>query len=193
MLACPRCKGALPETFYHAADLQPCPGCLMPLRMEVFPALWAEPEVGQGGETLVTEGESSCFYHPTKRATVACESCGRFLCALCDLDLNGQHLCPTCLQTGKRKGKIAQLDHHRTLYDSMALTLAFAPLLVPIFTIITAPCTLYTVIRRWNAPRSIVGRTRWRLVVAFIAAVLQVIGWFLLFYYIRLHSGRRTP
>jgi hypothetical protein len=185
MLACPRCDRALPEDFLNAAELRRCPACKTPVMVELFPALLAPRPVGQAGETLLVEGESSCFYHPAKRAVAACESCGRFLCALCDLDLNGQHLCPACLETGKRKGKLKQLDNRRTLYDSLALTLALAPLLIFYFTIITAPAVLYVVIRYWNAQRSIVGRGRWRLVVAAIIALAEIAGWVLIFYSIR--------
>jgi hypothetical protein len=184
MLACPRCNGALPETFFNVSDLQPCPACHNPVRVEVFPALLAAPEVGLAGEALMVEGESSCFYHPAKRAAAACESCGRFLCALCDVDLNGQHLCPACLETGRRKGRLKQLENRRMLYDSMALTLALAPLLLFYFTIITAPATLYVVIRYWNAPPSIVGRGKWRMVVAFIVALVEIAGWILVVYFL---------
>ena len=37
-------------------------------------------------DALLSEGESSCFYHPNKRAVVPCDQCGRFLCTLCRVD-----------------------------------------------------------------------------------------------------------
>jgi len=183
MLACPRCNAALPETFFNAQELHPCPECTAQVQVDLFPALLAPTAVGRAGETLIVEGESSCFYHPTKRAAAACESCGRFLCALCDLDLNGRHLCPGCLKTGRRKGKLKNLENRRMRYDGLAMTLAFAPLLVFYFTILTAPATLYVVIRYWNAPGSLVRRGRWRMVLAFIVALLEVIAWAALIYF----------
>jgi hypothetical protein len=181
MLACPRCNTALPETFYNAPDLQPCPACRIPVRIEAFPALLAPPPAPRTAEAILIEGESSCFYHPAKRAVVACEGCGRFLCALCDVDLNGQHLCPGCLQSGKRKGKLKNLENHRLLYDSLALILALAPVIIfypfVFITPFTAPGVIFVVVRYWNAPRSIIGRGRWRMVVAFIVALLQIAGW----------------
>ncbi len=185
MVACPRCERPLPETFFNAPDLRPCPACSTPVRAEVFPALLAPPAVGSAGETLVVEGESSCFYHPAKRASTACESCGRFLCALCDVDLNGRHLCPACLETGKRKGKLQQLENRRMRYDSLAMTLALLPMLIFYFTFVTAPATIYVVIRYWNAPASLVSRGRWRMVLAFIIALLQIAGWVIGIYYLR--------
>ena len=79
---------------------------------------------GSIGEAIVVEGEAACFYHPGKRATVPCGVCGRFLCALCDLELNGRHVCPACLETSRRKGDLRNLDTRRMLYDSAALSLA---------------------------------------------------------------------
>jgi hypothetical protein len=182
MLACPRCHAALPETFFNASDLHPCPYCAAQVQVEVFPAMLTGPAIGSAGETVVLEGESSCFYHPTKRAATACDSCGRFLCALCDLDLNGQHLCPACLKSGKRKGKLKNLENRRLSYDSLAMTLAFLPLLIFYFTLFTAPTTLYIVIRYWNAPGSLIHRSRWRMVVAFTVALLEILGWVFGFY-----------
>jgi hypothetical protein len=130
------------------------------------------------------EGESGCFYHPAKRAVAACESCGRFLCALCDLDLNGEHICPACLETGRRKGKLKQLENRRVLYDAVALSLATLPLLFFWPTIITAPCALYVVVRRWNAPASLVRRGKWRMVLAAILAILEIAAWIAVVYFI---------
>jgi hypothetical protein len=184
MLACPRCDGALPEPFFNAPDLQPCPACRTPVQLRLFPAFFQAPAPGSAGETLLVTGESSCFYHVAKRAVVACENCGRFLCALCDVDLNGEHLCPACLESGMRKGRLEQLENRRMLYDSLALTLATAPLLLFYFTILTAPATVYVVLRYWKEPRSRVAPSRWRLVLALIIALLEIAGWAVVVYFI---------
>jgi hypothetical protein len=129
----------------------------------------------------MVEGESSCFYHPQKKAVLPCDGCGRFLCALCDCQLNGQHFCPACLEAGKSKGKIKSLDSQRTLYDSIALSLAIYPLLIFYFTLITAPMVLFVAIRYWKSPASLVHRSKIRFVVAIIFALLQIAGWGILF------------
>jgi len=196
MLACPRCNAALPEAFYSASEFQRCPACDSLILAEVFPAFFQPPAQGRAGESLLVEGESSCFYHPAKRAEGVCESCGRFLCALCDVDLNGQHLCPGCLESGKRKGRLKQLETRRLLYDSMALTLALVPMLIFYITVLTAPATIYVVIRYWKAPTSVVGRGKWRMVVAFLIALAQIAGWIVAIYFIQksIHTAamRRT-
>ena len=149
----------------------------MPLAVEIFPALFRPAGGAQPAEALIVESEASCFYHPQKKAARACEGCGRFVCALCDCDLHGQHFCPACLESGKTKGKIKSLDQQRTLYDSIALVSALLPLLIFYFTIITAPLTLYIAIRHWKTPLSILRRSKIRFIIAIIIALLQIGGW----------------
>jgi hypothetical protein len=174
---CPRCKAPLGESLFNQPDLRPCPNCAAPLQVEIFPALFRPVATGSAGEALVVSDEASCFFHPQKKAVVTCQGCGRFLCGLCDCELRGEHFCPTCLETGKKKGKIKRLENERVLYDSVALALAVLPMLVFYFSIITAPMALFIAIRYWNAPRSIVHRTKIRLVVAIVFASIQILGW----------------
>jgi hypothetical protein len=147
------------------------------VRVEAFHALIEPPRAGAAAEQVLVEGESSCFFHPAKKAAVACDGCGRFICSVCDIELSGQHLCPQCLESGKRKGKLGQIESSRTLYDSLALALATYPLLIFYFTLITAPMALYVTIRHWRAPGSVIVRGKWRFVVALVLATLQIAGW----------------
>jgi hypothetical protein len=191
LVQCPKCLAGQLEGVFNQPDWTPCPTCGVPLRIEIFPALFRRLTSGRDGEVLMVEGESSCFYHPNKKAVLPCQGCGRFLCALCDCELNGQHFCTTCLEAGKTKGKIKNLENRRVLYDSIALVLAIVPMLIFYFTFLTAPMVLYIAVRYWNAPRSIVHRTKIRYVLAILLATLQIIGWGLGIYYLttRKHHG----
>jgi hypothetical protein len=184
LIQCPACQAWLLEGVFNQPQLSPCPACGVPLQIEVFPALFRSRNIGQSGETIMIEGESSCFYHPQKKAVLPCQGCGRFLCALCDCELNGQHFCPACLETGKTKGKIKSLENQRTLYESIALSLAIYPLLIFYFTLVTAPASLFVAIRYWNAPRSIVRRTKTRYVTAIVLSSMQIAGWGVLFVFL---------
>ena len=119
-------------------------------------------------------GESACFYHEGKKAVTVCESCGRFLCALCDCELNGQHLCPACLETGKKKGSIEQLANSRMLYGRQALMMALLPLFL------TGLGALYLAIRYWKAPESLVQPRPWMMPTALVFAILQTLGFTIL-------------
>src|SRR5947209_7072732 len=123
IVACGKCKTPLVETIFNLEDLASCPACGSRLQIQVFPALFRRLAPGRSGEAVMEESEASCFYHPQKKAVLPCEGCGRFLCALCDCELNGRHLCPSCLEGGRKKKKIKSLENHRVLYDSAALAL----------------------------------------------------------------------
>ena len=133
---------------------------------------------------MLVADEATCFYHPQKKAVLPCEGCGRFLCALCDCELHGQHFCPVCLEVGRKKRKIKSLENERTLYDRIALALAVLPMLIFYFTFVTAPAALFIALRHWNSPRSIVRPSRIRLVLAIIFASLQIIGWVVVIYFV---------
>jgi len=171
----------LPELFFNQPQMAECPGCDAPLEANVFPALFRGTTQAQFGEHIVVEGEASCFYHPQKRAVIPCGGCGRFLCALCDVELNDQHLCPACLESGRKKGKLTQLETKRTLYDTAALSLATVPILMFPVTIVTAPLAIMLAVYSWFRPSSIVYRTRVRAYLAIGLALLQITGWIFLF------------
>jgi hypothetical protein len=192
LIQCPACQAWLMEGVFNQPDFAPCPACGLPLQTEVFPALFRKTSAGQSGQAVLVEGESSCFFHPQKKAVLPCDSCGRFLCALCDCPLQGRHFCPTCLEAGSTKGKIKSLENQRTLYDRIALTLAVLPLLFFYATLITAPMTLYIAIRYWKAPGSILRRTRIRFIIAVVFALLQISGWAILFIFLATRHGTRA-
>lgn len=181
-LACTRCGTVLAELADATSGACACSNCDAQFYVAVFPALSRPLAAGQPGQAIVLDGEASCFYHPQKRALVPCQTCGRFLCALCDVELNGQHLCPACLESGQAKGRLTQLQKRHVLYDSVALTLAIAPLLFWPLTCLSAPATLYIAIRHWKTPLSILPRTKIRYLVAMVLATVQLAGWGLVIY-----------
>ena len=94
----------------------------------------------------------------------------------------GQHLCPVCLESGSKKGKLSSLENHRILYDSAALSLAIVPILFWPLTVFTGPMAVFMGIRYWNAPSSILPRTKIRLVLAIIIGLIQIVLWGVLIY-----------
>ena len=181
MLSCTKCNTPLPGQNLNSYSLVPCPSCSGQLRADVYPALLRKLPRGLSGESLQLDKEAGCFYHPRKKAVVPCSACGRFICALCDVALNGQHLCPSCFEKGKTKRKIKNLENRRTCYDSIALMVAAASMLIYWITIFTAPLVIYLTIRHWNSPSSIITRTKFRFVLALILAGLQIAGWIYVF------------
>ena len=185
-VSCAQCRTPLSDLF-NVGELRACPGCGTPTLVEVFPALFRVRAVGAAAETILTEGDAGCFFHPQKKALVPCEGCGRFLCALCDVELHGQHLCPACLEVGRKQGRLKNLENHRDLYDRTALLLATVPLALFLGpSIVGAPIALFLVIRYWNAPGDYVQPGKTRLLIAGLLAALQVLGWIAFFLFLAL-------
>jgi len=177
LITCPKCQAVLGAEHLNQPLAQPCPICERGLVVEVFPALFRQETV-VAPERIIAAGEASCFYHEGKKAAVVCDACGRFVCTLCDLELAGQHLCPSCLEAGATKGRLDKIQNRRTRHDKIALTLAVAPVLIFYLTIFTAPAALFYSIWHWKTPGSLVpSRPRVTLVVAMLIATLQIVAW----------------
>jgi DNA-directed RNA polymerase subunit M/transcription elongation factor TFIIS len=177
---CPKCQAYLPPRADNRLELFACPGCGSQVAAATFPALYRPTATGRAGETLLADSDAGCFYHPQKKATVVCDHCGRFLCALCDVAFVGEHLCPPCIAAGRKNARFKELDRQRILYDNVALGLATLPLLVWPFTFVTAPMALFIAMRYWNHPKSIVRGSRLTALLAILIAAAQVLGWVVL-------------
>jgi hypothetical protein len=173
---CSGCGAPLGGTFFNSGKEFRCGRCGAKLSVEVFPALFQQPQV-QSGERLSSTEEASCFYHPQKKAAAICASCGRFLCTLCETDFAGKCLCPSCIDRGRSGETMEELVTHRALPDSMALSLAILPMLFFPVTVVTAPMALFLAIRYWRRPGSILPRRRIRFVLAILIALGQIVGW----------------
>jgi hypothetical protein len=175
LLQCSKCKATLPLRNYREGEPEACASCGSELKLWIFPAFLKRPEA-TSAEVLVDETEASCFYHASKRASVACDGCGRFICSLCEIDIEGGRLCPQCIETGKTKGKLSRLEVSRPLYGNIALGLAVLPILTIWGTVLGAPAALYVVIRYWKAPGSLVHPGRKKLIVAGTIAILEILA-----------------
>jgi hypothetical protein len=186
LLVCPACERPISPDRYNTGLFVSCPQCGAALLADAFPAL-ARTRTTGGADGTAIDGEATCFFHSTRRADTTCGHCGRFICTLCEIELNGQRLCPECLETGRRKGRIKNLDRERTLYDSIALRLSIYPIITLWLTVVTAPISLYIALRHWRSPLSVTRRSRIRYVLAIVSSGLQVCAWaaFILFLFYR--------
>jgi hypothetical protein len=76
------------------------------------------------------EGDAVCYVHVERRAERACDLCGRFMCALCDLEVGAMHLCPACFESGRRRRNLAQVESGRIVFPSIAARLVAASLFI---------------------------------------------------------------
>jgi len=189
---CNRCDRPLPKWELAVQHAATCPECGARSIVRVFPALFYALS-GPVATEAAAEGEATCFDHPGKRAVAACSRCGRFVCQLCAVDFKGAVWCPSCFAAGEYKAKAASasagFENSRTLYDSTALIVAIAPLLLWPFTAISAPIALYLALRYWNRPLSLVRRWRWRSALAAAIALGEMGCWIWGIAYLLLKSG----
>jgi hypothetical protein len=176
-VVCPECGFDLTPAFFDSPDYGNCRICGSEISVLPFPACFTVPKRIIAQDLHRGEEENSCFHHESKKAVNACTFCGKFLCALCAAELGGDVLCPECLIAGERKGTDLRLERERTLYDSIALTLAVAPAFTLSLTIFGAPAAIYVAIRYWRRPTSIVRKFRWRNWAALGLGLAQVAFW----------------
>jgi len=185
-IACPFCGLAgrrilLPED-EHKVIYRTC-SCRKGASVEYvrFPALDRKEEIPEAAP-LQLEDDASCFHHPDRKAVAVCKECGIFICELCEVKISEtESLCLTCFSrqqtvSQQKDSKANPRDGH-ILWDRVALAAAILPIPTFYFTALTAPYTLYVVIRRWKGhPYSVLGGSRAMFVFAFLIALAQIAG-----------------
>jgi hypothetical protein len=175
MIACPKCRTIQPIEQVNTGRLSPCPACAVSLRIDVYNAFLHTDDEGRLAEVVFNLGQAECYYHPGKAAEVPCSSCGRLLCPVCRVDLDSRILCMNCLQSGRDKQKITELQNKHPLYDSIAMMLSFFGGLM-IFSIpLTAPAAIYFCVRHWRTPSPILPKRHIRNILALLMACGQVV------------------
>lgn len=191
MIICPRCTSPLPDWLLRDSHIDSlCPQCQAPLEVYSFPALYRPPEKLDLSQLALSEGDACCYEHSTKKASSLCSNCGRFLCALCEVPIGNEILCPDCVNRQKAPSHQAALETQRTLYDSIALALATWPLLIFYFVVITAPLSVGVAIYGWKRPTSIVRRSRWRLYAALGISTLEIAGIVAFVFFLTYYVGK---
>lgn len=167
-VVCGACSARIPPSNWNQEFPAPCPMCSQDVNVMVFPVALRQVQVALP-ERVVTGEEASCYNHASNRAMAACESCGRFLCALCHIETAGGASCPTCFERLQ-----APAMHERVNYDSIALALVTLPMLLCWMPIVTTPVALFFAFKFWNAPSQVFPRGKWRLWLTVIIALAQV-------------------
>jgi hypothetical protein len=188
-LRCPKCLLAIDHASLLPGAPVDCPACRSQLSIALFPAFSRPPEtVSTASGEQALDGESVCFFHPEKRAAVACERCGRFLCALCDVPFGGRHLCPSCLDSTK----MPELIKRRWIGPQAAFLLGVGPFMLFFISFIMWPllpvtglAAIIVALWTWKKPGSLVrGRLRWMSILGLIGGTIQVAGVFIFVYYL---------
>ena len=164
---CPHCSMDIPAD----SRWQSCPYCQKWLQIGVWPAV---PQNNNAATAL--SDQATCFFHPDKAFQACCRRCGRFVCALCDLQLGAEHVCPTCFERGRadsgaEAGK-AEWRYRDVLYDSIAVTAGWAWIIVWPTIVAAVPAVIFLHVKYRKAPRSyLIPRSGWRFWAAYVGLV----------------------
>lgn len=177
-IKCPSCGHPFDTEHYNSStEYTPCRICGIKLRVCAFPALYRRAQ--EAASALKAKlNDAVCYYHTEKKAEQVCDECGRFLCGLCELPFGEEILCSSCLEMRRKQPGRHALKPRQMRYDKLAISLAILPLLYFPLTLLTAPATLFVVLRYWKKDLEFSPGRKSRMVLAFIVALLQVAGWF---------------
>lgn len=164
-----------------------CTRCGANTNLWLFPALFKSSK-SVDAQLLLDEGQSSCMNHPAKRAVAVCDGCGKFLCALCDVDWNGDHLCSACIAHRKQANPDNALRTEYIHYDRIVLALAIASIFLYFLGVIVAPAALYIGWRYWNEPWRPVPYRKYGMIAYIALAFLIMLSWctFIVYFIINL-------
>lgn len=169
-VTCPNCGGdVIPLETENGWQF--CPSCTRPLQIRLWPVIRRTAQA----MTALTD-QATCFFHPDKAFQACCHRCGRFVCALCDLQLGIEHVCPTCFERGRggssAGAESAEWRYRDVLYDSIAVTLGWGWILIWPSIIAALPIAIFLHVKYRKAPRAyLIPRSGWRYWAAYAGFV----------------------
>jgi len=169
-IPCPSCGGDV-RPVETETEWQYCPSCANRLQI----CLWPVGRKSNRAASALAD-QATCFFHPDKAFQACCQRCGRFVCALCDLQLGAEHVCPTCFERGRAdpgaEAGTAEWRYRDVLYDSIALTAGWGWILFWPVIVAALPAVIFLHVKYGKAPRSyLIPRSGWRFWVAYAGFV----------------------
>lgn len=170
-ITCPHCAAEIPAD----SEWQSCPYCQKSMQIRVWQVVRPNSSV-----PVALSEEATCFFHPEKAFQACCQRCGRFVCALCDLQLGSEHVCPTCFERGRsdsgaEAGK-AEWRYRDVLYDSIAVTVGWGWILFWPSFLVALPAVIVLHVKFHKSPRSyLIPRSGWRFWMAYVGFVWPVL------------------
>ena len=163
-ITCPHCSADIPAD----SAWQSCPHCQKQLEVRVWPVIRSN-----NNAAAALSDQATCFFHPDKAFQTCCQRCGRFVCALCDLQLGAEHVCPACFERGRANsgGEAGKVEwrYRDLLYDSIAVTIGWGWILIWPTIVAAIPAVIVLHVKYRKAPRSyLIPRSGWRFWAAYV-------------------------
>ena len=177
-IKCSKCGSKFSVAQLKQDDFVECSRCRQKSKIKLFPSLIKKEEAAKIERiTEFDEGAAHCFYHEDKKTAAICDYCGCFMCALCDIELDGKHICPKCLEKRSSKDELDSLVNKQVQHHMIAL---FVALIGPCFLAIPSFFAVVYAIRGLKAKPNIYAKSavlqKTVSVIALIIASLSIIG-----------------
>lgn len=176
--ACPACRSPKSVGLANEQSETSCIACRHTVTGLLFPRALAPASPPPLPVAAPIPGDAVCFYDPARKATGLCDQCGVLVSDDWSAHWGNRKICLRCLEKLRESGRDSRFESSRLMWDNICLLLSLAVLnpFVPYVAAITAPLALILGLRAWKRPRSLVHRSRFRLVVALVFSLLQIIG-----------------
>ncbi len=172
----PKCKsdlsGFVPD-IVAGAHICKCPACELEQNIHIFPAYFRTQKKGAIPEKIIIDSDACCFNHPDKVASHICDTCGIYICDLCNLELVEGHFCPKCFKTAKDKNTTFMAK--AVLYDEIFMMLSILFMLTCYLGVIASPFLIGACIYFWNKMKTPYRRRKWRFTLAITICGLEII------------------
>jgi hypothetical protein len=185
-VTCPHCSADIPADSRWGS----CPYCQKWLQIRVWPIVRQNTNA-----VSALADHATCFFHPDKAFQACCQRCGRFVCALCDLQLGAEHVCPACFERGRAESGAeasqAEWRYRDVLYDSIALTVGWGWILFWPVILLALPTVIFLHIKYRKAPRLyLIPRSGWRFWAAYAGLIWLPLLIGIPFFFARWMAGR---
>lgn len=175
-LQCGACSAPLPRET-AVLGVGNCGACGASQLVQVFPAALRPRVLESAQAPPAVEGESACYYHPTKKAEAVCAVSGAFLCRLCAIEAGGQALSPRAFEEAVRAQELPPFVLERTRHAERALNVSFLGLLffgVPFFGMLVGGAGIALAAWGWRKGGGLLTRERGKAAMAIFLGLLAI-------------------
>ncbi|MCU1246600.1 MAG: hypothetical protein JWN02_2510 [Acidobacteria bacterium] len=175
---CPRCGKPLDlPTLRDGEDI--CPSCSGFFELRLFHP--PQRVVHVAALATAVDAATPCANHPRNVAVANCQRCGIFICSLCELEVGGDHYCPSCFDRLSQEGALPGALLRFRDYSRLSMTTAVVGLLMSVFFgLPLGIAAIYYAIKAFRDPNTFRG-ARVGLVLAILIGIGDILlgGYFL--------------
>jgi hypothetical protein len=171
---CPRCGVTLSGDSF-ATGTMVCSKCGLRFESAAFDPPQRKRQLVDAVADAGPIGANACANHARNAAVTSCQRCGLVICSLCNMDIGGGPLCPSCFDRVREEGTLQSATARYRDYASMARVAFFAGIFISPLAPIFGGLSLFYM-RKALQQRRNEGRTATGVIVFGVLAGLELLG-----------------